>query len=136
MMWHPYKWLDDLAEKSGWWIVPVFIIGRVGSKYFMHNMPENIVCITAMIFSVALVSFFTFCYLKQFGKFVPYRHFFFYLNIFISAIIYPALIFYFVEQDLVVEGSIILGLFFMIFLGLLLILLKIIHPKLEQKQPK
>ena len=50
--------------------------------------------------------------------------------------IYPALIFYFVEQDLVVEGSIILGLFFMIFLGLLLILLKIIHPKLEQKQSK
>ena len=29
MMWHPYKWVDDLAEKSGWWVVPYSLLVRI-----------------------------------------------------------------------------------------------------------
>ena len=57
MMWNPYKWVDDLAEKSGWWIIPYVIFLRIFMWKFLHSIPEQQAYAFAIIF-LSLFSFF------------------------------------------------------------------------------
>ena len=41
MMWNPYKWLDDMIEKAGWWIFPYYIVLRIVVAKFFDIMPES-----------------------------------------------------------------------------------------------
>ena len=57
MMWHPYKWVDDLAEKSGWWIVPYVIFLRIFIWKFYHSPSDQEFYTFAIIF-LSIFSFF------------------------------------------------------------------------------
>ena len=57
MMWHPYKWVDDLAEKSGWWIVPYVIFLRIFMWKFLHSISDQEFYTFAIIF-LSIFSFF------------------------------------------------------------------------------
>ncbi len=54
MMWHPYKWVDDLAEKSGWWIVPYVIFLRIFMWKFLHSISDQQGYTIAIIFFSAV----------------------------------------------------------------------------------
>ena len=56
-MWHPYKWVDDLAEKSGWWIVPYVIFLRIFIWKFYHSLSDQEFYTFAIIF-LSIFSFF------------------------------------------------------------------------------
>ena len=57
MMWNPYKWVDDLAEKSGWWIVPYVIFLRIFIWKFYHSLSDQEFYTFAIIF-LSIFSFF------------------------------------------------------------------------------
>ena len=57
MMWHPYKWVDDLAEKSGWWIIPYVIFLRIFMWKFLHYLSDQEFYTFAIIF-LSIFSFF------------------------------------------------------------------------------
>ena len=57
MMWNPYKWVDDLAEKSGWWIVPYVIFLRIFMWKFLHSISDQQGYTIAIIF-FSVFSFF------------------------------------------------------------------------------
>ena len=57
MMWNPYKWLDDLIEKAGWWIVPYVIFLRIFIWKFYHSLSDQEFYTFAIIF-LSIFSFF------------------------------------------------------------------------------
>lgn len=48
MMWYPYKWLDDMIEKAGWWIFPYYIVLRIVVAKFFDIMPESFLLFLVM----------------------------------------------------------------------------------------
>ena len=58
MMWHPYKWVDDLAEKSGWWVVPYSLLVRISiDNAFITFKEQQVYTVSILFFS--LMSFFS-----------------------------------------------------------------------------
>lgn len=56
MMWHPYKWLDDLAEKSGWWLIPYSLLIKIVLNKVINILPKQQVHAICIIF-FSVVSF-------------------------------------------------------------------------------
>ena len=57
MMWHPYKWLDDLAEKSGWWIIPYSLLVRITIDKIFRTLTDQQGYTVAILF-FSIMSFF------------------------------------------------------------------------------
>lgn len=133
MMWHPHKWLDDLAEQYGWWIVPCIILGRVLSRLCIDYVPENISSVLVMLLSSGIIVCLISCFIKKCRPLLRHYHMCLYLHFLLSIIIYPSLIFYFIDRNLALEGSLILGTLFFLVLIVIHILLKIVDIKLKKK---
>ena len=58
MMWNPYKWLDDLAEKSGWWVVPYSLLVRITIDKAFRTLTDQQGYTVAILF-FSLMSFFS-----------------------------------------------------------------------------
>ena len=79
MMWNPYKWLDDMIEKAGWWIFPYYIVLRILVAKFFDIMPERFLLFFANAWFLVLKFFTIRMILKMFkDNLKNYTVYFFY----------------------------------------------------------
>ena len=53
-MWDPYKWVDDLAEKSGWWIGPYVLFLRISIDKVFRTLTDQQGYTVAILFFSAM----------------------------------------------------------------------------------
>lgn len=95
MMWDPYKWVDDLAEKSGWWIIPYVIFLRIFMWKFLHSLSDQEFYTVAIILLSAVFFWGATIFLKLYKYSFKYYKTLLYSFTIIYFIISPVYIIYF-----------------------------------------